>query len=62
MVEADARGKMVQVRPEARAVVPARVASQANLVDLEVREVVPDSPDSPVVDVGLSDHNVRSSS
>ena len=62
MVEADVRGKVALVRPAARVVVPDRVASQDNLVDLEVREVVRDSPDSPVVDVGLSDHNVRSSS
>ena len=49
MVEADARGK---------------VASRGNLVDLEAREVVldkVDNPGSPVVDVGLSGHNVRSS-
>ena len=61
MVEADARGKVVLVRPEAKAVVPDRVASRDNLVDLEVREVVLDNPGSPVVDVGLSVHNVRSS-
>ena len=58
MVGADARGKMVQVRPVAREVVPDKVVNQ---VDLVVREVDRDRVDSPVVDVVLSDHNVHSS-
>ena len=60
MVEADAPGKRGQ--PVVREVVPDRVVNQAHWVDLAVREVDQDKVDSQMVDVVLSDHNVRSSS